>query len=266
MADPAATNVPDSAYQLGGLLEDFRVSRTELAFNLLSVPGLLAIVAAILYYRVPNLLAPKDVTEFVWLAIGLAILAGGSGWALWIIARAYLNRHMRVLVLEEGFVCFRPDQVFTCRWDDVAWTREDIKQTPLAQVRELTLRSHAGEEWKLSKATDLVRDFQRLIEVIERKVAEVSLAECLDKLRAGQTLHFGVLKLNTEGVASDDRALSWSEVASIHEERGHRITIEKHGAWTTWAAVGTNEVCNKRLFLELAEELGTSVTWDVANA
>ena len=34
----------------------------------------------------------------------------------------------------------------------------------------------------------------------------------------------------------------------------------------TWAAVGTNEVCNKRLFLELAEELGTSVTWDVANA
>ena len=65
-----------------------------------------------------------------------------------------------------------------------------------------------------------------------------------------------VNKVNSKAI------LAWS----INEERGHRITIEKHGAWTTWAAVGTHEVCNKRLFLELAEELGTSVTWDVANA
>jgi hypothetical protein len=266
MAKSTATEIPESAYQLGALLEDFRVSRVELAFNLICVPGLLGFIGAILYYRVPNLLAPKDVTELVWLVVGLAIILGGVGWSIWMIVQAYHNRHMRLLVFAEGFVCFRPDKVFSCRWDDVAWTREDIKQTPFAAVRELTLRSHAGHEWKLSKATDLVKDFYRLIDTIERKVAEVSLAACLDKLQAGKTLHFGVLKLNTDGVASGDRVLTWPEVASINEERGHRITIEKQGAWTTWAAVGINEILNKRLFLEIVERLGTSVTWDVAHA
>jgi hypothetical protein len=173
---------------------------------------------------------------------------------------------MRVLVFEEGFVCFRPDKVFTCRWKDIDWTREELKQTTMATIRELTIRLLAGEEWKLSKATDLVKDFDRLLETIERKVAEASVAGCLDQLRGGKTLDFGVLKLNSEGVASGDRALPWPQVASIDEERGHRITIEKQGAWTTWAAVGVTEIFNKRLFLELAERLGTKVKWNIANA
>ena len=33
--------------------------------------------------------------------------------------KAYRNRHVRVLVFTDGFVCFRPDEVdVVCRWND----------------------------------------------------------------------------------------------------------------------------------------------------
>jgi hypothetical protein len=266
MANAAATDIPESAYQLGALVEDFRISRVELAFNIICVPGVLGFLAVILWCRAPNLFAPRDTTELAWTAGRLGMTLVSGGWAIWMTTWAYHNRHMRVLIFEQGFVSFRPDKVFTCRWTDVAWTREQMKQTPMATIRELTVHLHTGEEWQLSKATDLVRDFDRLIEMVERKVAEVHVGGCLDELRAGKALEFGVLKLSRDGVSSGDRVLGWPEVRSIDEERGHRITIEKQGAWLTWAAIGVTQIVNKRLFLDLAERLGAKVKWNVGNA
>jgi hypothetical protein len=266
MAVKPAPRIPESAYELGELLEDFPVSRTELAFNLAGLSVLLGVLGAILYYRVPNLLAPQGVMDVVSLICGLAISLGGAGWSIWIIGQAYHNRHLRVLVFEKGFVCFRRKTVFTCRWQDVAWTKEEIDHTPLAAYPALRLHMHGGQEWTLSKATELVKNSDRLIETIEDKIAEVSLDGCLERLRDGKTLHFGFLSLNADGLTCGERTLRWSEIASITEERGNRVTIEQQGAWTTWAAVSVSAIDNKRLFLKLAEHLRVSPVREMARA
>jgi hypothetical protein len=265
MSAPTLHNVPESAYELGDLVEDFPVSREELWVNLLCVPPLLGVAAWIVYARVPNLLQPQSLVELLILGGGSLAVLGGIAWGITIIAKAYRNREMRILVFDDGLVCFRPDGVFGCRWDEIDSTCEGLYDLHVAQVRALSIQCRDGRTFKLSHATDMVKNFPRLIELVERKVAEQLLPAARDELRAGHTLDFHELKLSSDGVVHGGRLLPWAEVEGIHEEQ-FRVTVEQSGAYLTWAAVATGNLTNKRLLLELASERGTNVTWDVSHA
>jgi len=257
--------VPESAYELGDLVEDFSVDRQELWFNLLCIPPLLGLAAWMVYARVPNLLAPQSSVELLTLAGGSLFVLGGIAWGVATIGKGYRSREMRVLVFEEGFVSFRPDGVFACRWDEIDWTCEGLYHKLMAQVRVLSVQCRSGQIWKLSRDTEMVRNFPRLIELIERKVAEQLLPGASDQLWEGHTLEFGQLKLSRDGIIHGSHLLPWAEVKAVHEEQ-FRVTIEQSGAYLTWAAIATGDVTNKRLMLELASELGTNVTWDIERA
>jgi hypothetical protein len=262
MSAAALANIPKSAYELGDLIEDFPVDRQELWFNLLCIPPLLGLASWMVYARVPNLLAPQSSIEFLTLAGGCVFVLGGISWGVATIAKSYRNREMRVLAFEEGFVSFRPDGVFACRWDEIDWTCEGLYDRPMAQVQVLTVQCHSGQVWRLSRDTEMVKNFPRLIELIERKVAEQLLPGARDQLRDGETLDFGQLKLSSEGFIHGSRLLRWADVDAIHEEQ-FRVTVEQSGSYLTWAAIATGSLTNKRLMLELARELGTTVTWDI---
>jgi len=265
MSPATLDKVPESAYELGNLVEDFPVSREELWANLLCVPALLGLAGWIVYARVPNLLAPQSMVEFLILGGGSLAVLGGIAWGITIITKAYRNRETCVLVFDEGLVCFRLDGVFTCRWEEIEGTCEGLYDLHVAQVRALSMQCRDGRTFKLSHATDMVKNFPRLIELVERKVAEQLLPAARDELRAGHTLDFQELKLSPKGIVHGERLLPWAEVKAIHEEQ-FRITVEQSGAYLTWAAVATGNLTNKRLMLELANELGTNVTWDVSHA
>ncbi len=259
-------NVPESAYELGELERDFPVSRVELWFNVLSISVLSVVFAAMVLSRIPNLLAPQTVGDFACIAIGVLFSIGGIVGCGIVVLKAYRNRHVRVLVFTDGFVCFRPDEVIACRWDAIAWTATSFAQSPGVGSHELTIHQHSGVELKLSQATELIKDFPALIATVERKVAEQLMPAALAELDAGETLNFGAMELTPEGISVGERQLPWAEIASIHEEQGHRITVEKKGAWTTWAAVHIGGVPNKRLLLEIARIRGSKVTFEVAFA
>lgn len=258
-------NVPESAYELGELERDFPVSRVELWFNLLSISVLTVVFSAMVLSRVPNLLAPQTLGEFACLAIGVLFSIGGIVGCGIVVSTAYRNRHVRVLVFTDGFVCFRPNEVIVCRWEEIAWTVESF-ESPAVGSHELTIHQNSGLDLKLSKATELIKYFPALIATVERKIAERLMPQALAELDAGETLSFGAMELTPEGISVGERLLPWAEVASIHEEQGHRITVEKKGAWTTWAAVHIGGVPNKRLLLDIARARGSKVTFEVTFA
>jgi hypothetical protein len=258
-------DVPETAYDLGELLEDFPVAREELWFNMLCTVPLVGLGGWMAYVFAPNLRAAQGLGDLLAPGGAMVSLIAGLVWFCWVMVKAYRNRDMRVLVFAEGFVSFRADGVFACRWDEIDWTAEGLCERIMAQVRVLTIRCRSGQEWTLSRDTEMVTGFPRLVELIERKVAEQLLPWARSRLLDGHEIDFGGLALSPTGISDGSRLLRWEEVEAIHEEE-FRVAVEERGAMLTWAAVATADLVNKRLFLELSSELGNAVTWDVVHA
>src|SRR5262245_57808440 len=113
--------IPEPAYQLGAVREDFRTSKATLA---LCMGTLVFVIGFIVWMGVssfPGVLAPKEPADWVILIGTVVGMIGAAVWGVREIGQMVRNRHMRVVVFDDGFVSFRHDQVFVCRWDDVGW-------------------------------------------------------------------------------------------------------------------------------------------------
>src|SRR5688572_13171987 len=117
--------IPEAAYELGELRADFRVSKVQVLFCILCLAILFAVMGAIGVARFPNLLAPRNAGDFAALAIGFMFFGVALAWGGVQIANMVRNRKTRVLIFDEGFVSFRRDRVFVCRWDEIEWTRDE---------------------------------------------------------------------------------------------------------------------------------------------
>jgi hypothetical protein len=121
-----------------------------------------------------------------------------------------------------------------------------------AVFRQFRVRNRAGEEWVLSQKTDLIRDFPRLIDIIQQRLAALRLPAALAELEAGNTLDFGALKLTPQGISEGSKVLPWAEVHSLVCKDG-QVNIEKRGAWFSWTVVVGGSLTNKHLLLAVAD-------------
>jgi hypothetical protein len=150
--------------------------------------------------------------------------------------------------------------VFTCRWDEVDWTKELFADPdhPLGKgfpvLEGLTVHCHTGREWILNRRTELLRDSQRLAAIIQRQAAQRMLPQSLADLRKGTRLDFGAVQLTLLGIAHENRVLSWDDLKAI-APHGFGIRILRRGAWRTWATIAARDLVNKYLLLALVEAM-----------
>jgi len=245
-------DVPESAYQLGGLRKDFRISTVELTMCVgmgLFLVGFLGWMGITAF---PQVLAPQNATDFVMLAGIFVALVGGGSWGAWELRKLLKNRNMRVLLFEEGFVSIRQEQVFVCRWDEVASVFEGTIFANDACVRSCTVYKRSGEEWTISNDTELISGFPRLVKAVIDETKRRLFPRMLAALEAGQSIDFGCLRLTPEGIVYNDRMLPWAELKSIRcEDLG--VGIEQRGAWVTWAAISNGSVPNRFALQEVAQ-------------
>ena len=106
--------------------------------------GCFVITPTVFYWRKPGILAPQDSSDG-WALAGCLVLMGMFlvGFIGFLI-RAIPRRHMRLLLFEEGFVSFRPDRVFACRFDDVEWTKESFIEPECKSLCTLTVHLRSG--------------------------------------------------------------------------------------------------------------------------
>jgi len=250
----AADRFPEAAYELGELREDFRVSQTDLLLNLLCVPLGLGLLGLFVFYRMPQLFAPRNVLEWIFGLAGIFVGGGIIVWAVFVIARMYANRHLRVLLFDDGLVYFRRDGVDVCRWDEIAWTTDDYAQFGKTVIRQFIIQGRVGT-LMFGETIAPIKDFPRMVETIDARAAEQLLPRAFADLRAGMNVDCGTVQVTADGIMHDDRLLPWSEFEWIGS-RQCDVAIEQSGAWTPWASVPSGEIKNKRLLIELATQLG----------
>jgi hypothetical protein len=251
---PSTTHeIPESAYNLGELRADYRVSTVQVLFCILCLAILFVFMGALGLARLPNLLAPQNAVDFAVLAIGFVFFGGALAWGGGQIWKMVRNRQTRVLIFDEGFVSFRRDRVFVCRWDEIEWTRDELVPHGDAFIHQCTVRTRGGDEWSVNNMNELVDDFPGMVHTITTEAAKRLAPQALADLQAARTLDFGALQLTPQGIVHGGNLLLWEDVGAIGSD-SFRVTVEKRGAWLTWAAVSNTQLANRDLFLELARQ------------
>jgi hypothetical protein len=78
-------------------------------FNVIAGVVLLGLTAALVVVRFP-VMVPKDPMQLVVISIMTILLLGGAIWGFLSFSGMIANRHMRVLVFDDGFVSFKREQ------------------------------------------------------------------------------------------------------------------------------------------------------------
>lgn len=249
MAPPR--ELPETAFNLGELVEDFAVSRSEVIAAAVTLVVCFFLCPVAFFLKNPRMIAPVDSRDY-WAIAGCAVLMlifliGGIN----VMLKIYAKRDMRVLLFEHGFVSFKPEQVFSSRWDEIEWTKEIFKFKDCAVLDALTVCSRSGDEWTLDRMSDALRDSDRLAVRIQTEAAIAGGPEVLAKLEAGQNVAFGAVTLGPAGIMNRNKLLDWADVAAI-EPHGFGLRIRQRGAWFVWATIAANELVNKHLLVAVA--------------
>jgi len=252
----ASDRIPEAAYELGELREDFRVSQSELILSLLSIPIVLGLLGGIVLVRMPQILAPSNLLEWMYSVAGVLFAVGCIGSGVIAIARTYTQRHLRVLLFDEGLVYCHRDGVDVCRWDEVTSTTDSYIQDGKGAIRRFMIQGRFAE-LVFDETIAPMNDFHRMVETIDARVAEQLLPQAAAELSVGKCIDCGTVQLTADGIMHDNRLLPWSEFEWIGSRQCY-VAIEQSGASTPWASVPSGDIKNKHLLIELATQFSKS--------
>jgi hypothetical protein len=186
--------------------------------------------------------------------VGIVMVVG----AVVMVIRALRNRGLRVLIFPEGLVRFQGEQTKTFFWDQVVSVcRHNTKSNwhhgalgSLVYAVELA----SGETLRFD---DYLPDLKRLGEMIEQRTLPYLLPLAQAALDAGETVAFGSVRVNQEGITHKKQTLPWNQVKSI--EIADALKIKRHNKWAAWCTLPTAEVQNSHVLRAIADRaLGTT--------
>ncbi len=257
MAQSTATNIQQlaGAYQLGALREEYRfkIVRTLGGGLLILALGVAAI--AFIFISEHLSLATIDFSAvdtggdfWVFVITGLVLLACG----VWSCINLFLNFDMRVVVCEQGLVRTKKGQVDVVRWDqaDAFWqavTKRYTNGIYTGTTHIYTLRRSDGAVFKFN---DTLNKVEALGNTIQREVTRVLLPKYIYAYNVGNTITFGPLSINQQGVSNSKEMLPWSQLKDFQVKRGV-VSVKKEGKWLNWSSIGVAQIPNFYVFMAL---------------
>ena len=188
---------------------------------------------------------------FVGLAIGAPFVWMGLRTPNFSATQAAKRLH----IFEHGFIVAQAaGPVYDCRWDAVAWVKQQITARyyngiHVGTFHVYTVSRKDGAQLKLTDFYDGIGQFgQRLT----KEVANAQLPGAIAAIGQGQTLPFGAFSVSGAGVSSGSGLLPWAELDRVDLAAGY-VQVRKTGKRLPWARKAAGQIPNLLLFLHLAE-------------
>lgn len=246
-----------SAYQLG-LQPDavYRVTtgtkRIVTGIVLLLFGVLLAIVSAGLFSESAS--SDNAVGGLFTGICGLGLLA----WALYCFLYATMYRNWGVYVFEQGFLYKKGNQApQPFRWDQIeaVWyqvTRHYTNGIYTGTTHRYKVRRRDNYEIVLN---DRFTKVSQLGETVNNQVTKTLLPQVVAAYNTGQTITFGPLSVNRQGLTNImGKLLPWSEITGIDIQRGY-IAVRQAGKWLKWSNQPVARIPNAFVFIALVKSL-----------
>ncbi len=254
--------ISDTAPSLGQLINVYRPSRRRQL-------GLWAVLAA----GMTGALVSASAGGYRWYLAttqyGLAVVAKWS--TPWFVAAAgfgalsvvillvlFRGRHLEVSLYGAGIVYQRGRRRVSVQWQDIqrlhaSAVRYGIFGLIWGGEMEIRLDIRDGQQIRLTRSLANLSD---LVEKIKRNIYPHLLAGYTRAFNQGQSLEFGPLTLNGEGVMRAGRLLPWAQLASADVERGVlRLTPVKGGSGRR-VKLPAHQIPNFDVCLQLIQNLG----------
>lgn len=97
-------------------------------------------------------------------------------------------------------------------------------------------------------------NLSRLAALIREQIVPLQLPGMITALQAEQTLHFGQLQVNRQGITLGKRQRPWSQIKSVRQEM-HRLAIYDLARRKPWARLPITRVPNLFLLFALADSM-----------
>lgn len=160
------------------------------------------------------------------------------------------------LILRQSSKKFR-----VIRWEEI----EVIQQTAsrflsVGNLKSVlyTLRCHDGDPLTFSSQS---RFASKLAPVFEDHFTRRRLPFQLADYQEGQTLHFGPVRIDRNGVAVGEKMLPWEQVADISLLKGRRLVIYKTGErQEVWLSLPAFKIANLSILLALFKRIRSGQT------
>jgi hypothetical protein len=207
-------------------------------------------------------IAVGAVESIVFPAITLLLFPAG----VYILVLVYPYWGLRVVVYPNGLARLRRGRVDVLPWDEIEVVRYFSKGggifSQIAGVTyELRLERAAGPCFTLD---DLLPDLSGLHHFVTVKTFDRLLARARQVYQAGETVRFGGLGIDRDGVSAAGRVLPWGEVAKFSFVDG-RIWIWQKGVARAWYVGPLSYCANSHILPALvAQILQVAPTADTA--
>jgi Family of unknown function (DUF6585) len=171
-------------------------------------------------------------------AVGVFVLGRRLGW--------------RVYLFERGFVFRYPGGTDTVLWDDVEQHFERrILMNGIESDHMVDLRLASGKRLVLDAT---IRDIGGLADAIRRGTTASVLARAVPRLKRGESVAFGKLKVGRDGLDNGKETLGWGDVEKLETEfngLANQLVIRAGGK--KWYTKALPSFPNFDAFLALAE-------------
>jgi hypothetical protein len=178
--------------------------------------------------------------------------------AFYLLLYGVIYKSWCVYVYERGFVYKKGSKAAQpFRWDQVeaAWysvTRRYYNGVYTGTTHYYRVRRSDGYEIVLN---DRFTKVGELGELVHNRVTAVKLPQVIAAYNTGQTITFGPLSLNTQGIwNSNGKLLPWPEIKDVSIQQGY-VAVSKAGKWLRWSSQPVRTIPNVFLFIALVRSI-----------
>jgi hypothetical protein len=240
---PRGTRVPQaiykqaSTYQLGELTRTFKpIISNPLLIMAIVLGGIILdiiVLAAIAYF-----------TGFVFYIL-LFFPLMVAFWAV----RALRTFNVRCYVFKNGFIYARGRKYRVVRWDQIVAVFQKHAAGRYSSSHTYTVRVQEGREIQIGDAVNRVIDLGAMI---QREVTKLLLPRAIASYKSGETLSFGKVNVNRQGVNNGKEMIPWDQIDAI-EVRSGLIVVQKYGRVMKWSTVREHETPNVYILQNLVD-------------
>lgn len=214
-----------------------------------------AVSIAFLFVIVPGSLVLGIISSqlIAFLIIGALAFA----LVLIILVDTFLSRDKRVYVCPAGLLYQHQGKTEAIRWDQVEafWQRVVRRSSYGVQTGTshlYTIRRNDGTTFKFN---DQLYNVEALGNTIARETARLLLPRFIAAYQAGQTIAFGPISLNQQGVSNGKELLPWHQVKEIKANRGFLSIQKESNTRLKWKTVQASRIPNVNVFLALVDSI-----------
>jgi hypothetical protein len=241
-------------YQLGVPTVEYKAKftiRKAISIVFLFVAGLAFLVMAII--------ASSSLRFSAVIALMLIGVLGIAS-TLWVLVDTFLSRDKRVYVCPAGLLYQHNGNTEAIRWDMVEsfWqyvVRRYSYGIKTGSTHLYTIRRNDGVTFKFN---DQLYNVEALGNIIAREITRVLWPRYFAAYQAGQSLPFGSISLNQQGVSNGKELLLWPQVKEITVKGGF-LSIKKEGNnRSNWKIVQASKIPNVGVFMALVDYIVNS--------